>query len=65
MGEPLSPREVEVMELLVTSLSVPEIAEKLIISTNTVRTHIKNIYSKLGVHRRLDAIHKAKELKLV
>jgi LuxR family maltose regulon positive regulatory protein len=65
MAEPLSPREVEVMDLLITSLSVPEIAEELILSTNTVRTHIKNIYSKLGVHRRLDAINKAKELKLV
>lgn len=63
--EPLSPRELEVMKLLMTSLPVPEIADELILSPNTVRSHIKNIYGKLGVNRRLDAIEKAKELRLV
>jgi len=63
--EPLSLREKEVLNFLMTSLSVPEIAKELILSPNTVRSHIKNIYSKLEVNRRLDAIEKAKELKLV
>lgn len=62
--EPLSPREIEVLRLLTTSLSVTDIACELIISVNTARSHIKNIYSKLGVNRRLDAIEKAKELNL-
>ena len=62
--EPLSPREIEVLRLLTTSLSVTEIAEELVISVNTARSHIKNIYSKLGVNRRLDAIEMAKKLHL-
>ncbi|MEN8098563.1 MAG: LuxR C-terminal-related transcriptional regulator [Chloroflexota bacterium] len=63
--EPLSTREMEVMNLLITSLSVPEIADKMFLSPNTVRSHIKNIYGKLEVNRRMDAIEKAKELGLV
>jgi LuxR family maltose regulon positive regulatory protein len=63
--EPLSEREMEVMTHLATSLSVPEIAEEMILSPNTVRSHIKNIYSKLEVNRRMDAINKAKELRLL
>jgi LuxR family maltose regulon positive regulatory protein len=63
--EPLSKRELEVLEFLNTSLSVPEIAEELFISPHTVRTHIKNIYSKLGVNRRLDVIQAAKEHHLI
>jgi LuxR family maltose regulon positive regulatory protein len=63
--EPLSPREMEVLTFLTTSLSVSSIAGELNISVNTVRSHIKSIYGKLGVNRRLDAIAKAKELNLV
>jgi LuxR family maltose regulon positive regulatory protein len=63
--EPLSPRELDVMKLLMTSLPVPKIADELILSPNTVRSHIKNIYGNLGVFRRLDAIEKVKELRLV
>jgi LuxR family maltose regulon positive regulatory protein len=63
--ESLSAREMEVMSFLATSLSVPEIADEMILSPNTVRSHIKNIYSKLGVNRRMDAINKAKELRLL
>ena len=62
--ESLSPRELEVLRLLTTSLSVTDIADELIISVNTARSHIKNIYSKLGVNRRLDAIEKARKLNL-
>ncbi len=63
--EPLSSRELEVLQYLTTSLSAPEIAQELYISTSTVRSHIKNIYGKLAVHRRIDAIDRAHELKLI
>jgi len=63
--DPLSARELEVLRLLPTHLSRRDIAEELCISVNTARFHIKNIYSKLGVHSRADAIGRAKELKLL
>jgi len=63
--EPLSERELEVLRLLKTHLSSTGIAEELTISANTVRTHIKNIYSKLNVHNRQDALQRAQELELI
>ena len=63
--EPLSERELEVLKLLGTELSGPEIARKLSVSLNTVRTHTKNIYSKLGVSNRRAAIRRAEELGLL
>jgi LuxR family maltose regulon positive regulatory protein len=63
--EPLSERELEVLRLLTTHLSSTEIAERLYISPNTVRYHIKNIYGKLGVHSRSDAVQRARELGLL
>lgn len=63
--EPLSERELEVLQYLNGPLSTPEIAEHLVLSTSTVRTHIKNIYSKLDVHGRSWAVRRAKELGLV
>jgi LuxR family maltose regulon positive regulatory protein len=63
--EPLSERELEVLRLLTTHLSSPEIADQLYISVHTVRYHIKSIYSKLGVHRRADAVDRARELALL
>jgi LuxR family maltose regulon positive regulatory protein len=62
--EPLSEREIEVLRLLRTDLSGPEIAQELIVSLNTVRTHIKNIYNKLGVNNRRTAVRRAEELDL-
>ena len=62
--EQLSARELEVLQLLKTSLTVPEIANRLVVSANTARSHIKSIYSKLNVHRRIDAIRAAEELGL-
>jgi LuxR family maltose regulon positive regulatory protein len=62
--EPLSQREREVLRLLNSYLSSTEIAAELYISTYTVRSHIKNIYSKLNVHNRREAIERAKELDL-
>jgi LuxR family transcriptional regulator, maltose regulon positive regulatory protein len=63
--EPLSERELEVLKLLGTELSGPEIASRLNVSLNTVRTHTKNIYSKLEVSNRRAAIHRAEELGLL
>jgi LuxR family maltose regulon positive regulatory protein len=63
--EPLSERELEVLQHLNSYFSTPEIAEKLVVSANTVRTHIKNIYGKLGVHGRSGAVRRATELGLL
>ncbi|MGD9100941.1 MAG: LuxR C-terminal-related transcriptional regulator, partial [Anaerolineae bacterium] len=63
--EPLTEREMELLRLLTTRLSSQEIAKELFISVNTVRSHTKNIYSKLDVHSRHAAIARAKELKLL
>jgi len=62
--EPLSERELEVLRLLRTDLNGPEIARELIVSLNTMRTHTKNIYSKLGVTNRRAAVRRAEELDL-
>jgi len=59
--EPLSERELEVLRHLNGPLSTPEIAEQLVVSANTVRTHIKNIFGKLGVHGRSAAVWRAHE----
>ena len=63
--DPLSEREIEILRLLTTDLSAPEIAEHLHIAVSTIRTHTKNIYSKLGVHSRFEAISKAKDRNLL
>ena len=65
LSEPLSEREIEVLRLLNTSLDTTEIARELIISVSTVRTHVKNIYSKLNVNRRIQAVERAHDLKLL
>ncbi|MFZ1402066.1 MAG: LuxR C-terminal-related transcriptional regulator [Anaerolineae bacterium] len=64
MIEPLSERELEVLKLLRTELSGPEIAGQLIVSLNTFRTHTKNIFDKLGVNNRRAAVRRAEELDL-
>jgi LuxR family maltose regulon positive regulatory protein len=63
--EPLSERELEVLRLLGTDLDGPEIARELMVSLNTMRTHTKNIYSKLGVSTRMAAVRRAEELGLL
>ncbi len=63
--EPLSERELEVLRHLNSYLSTPEIADRLVVSANTVRTHIKSIYGKLGVHGRSGAVKRASELGLL
>jgi len=63
--ERLSERELEVLKLLRTELNGPEIARELAVSLNTMRTHTKNIYNKLGVNNRRAAIRRAEELDLL
>ena len=63
--ESLSERETDVLKLIATGLTNQEIAEKLFISLNTVRTHTKNINSKLDVYSRTQAIARAKKLGLI
>jgi len=62
--EPLSERELEVLHLLKTELSGPEIADQLMIALSTMRTHTQSIYSKLGVSNRRAAVTKAEEFNL-
>ncbi len=65
LPDPLSDRERQVLKLLHTDLTVPQIAEQLIIGVSTVRSHVKSIYSKLGVHSRYEAVSRAGELNLL
>ncbi len=63
--EPLSERELEVLQVMAEGLTYNEIAERLFVSINTVRYHVKNIYSKLGVDNRAKALDRARELALI
>ncbi len=53
------------LRLLATDLGGPDIARELVVSLNTVRTHTKNIYAKLGVNNRRAAVRRAEELDLL
>jgi len=61
----ISKREHEVLELMAQGNSNQEIAEKLFLSVNTVKTHLANLFLKLEVSRRTQAVQKAKELRLI
>ena len=61
----LSKRELEVLQLMSEGLSNQEIAEKLFVSLNTIKTHTSNLFEKLDVKRRTQAIEKAKRLSLI
>ena len=63
--ESLTERELEVVQLLSTSLSTAEIANELYIAVSTLRTHTKRIYGKLDAHSRREAIARAQELQLL
>jgi LuxR family maltose regulon positive regulatory protein len=65
LPEPLSERELEVLGLVAEGLSNREIADKLFLSVGTVKTHVHNIFGKLGVESRPRAIARARELDLV
>lgn len=61
----ISKREYEVLELMAKGLSNQQIADKLFVSLNTVKTHSSNLFLKLEVSRRTQAVQKAKELQLI
>jgi two-component system, NarL family, response regulator LiaR len=61
----ISKREYEVLGLMAQGLSNQEIADKLFVSLNTVKTHSSNLFMKLDARRRTQAIHRAKELGLL
>jgi LuxR family transcriptional regulator, maltose regulon positive regulatory protein len=65
LQEPLSESELRVLRYLPTNLRAPEIAAELFVSLNTIRTHMRNVYAKLGVHSRADAVKRARELGLL
>jgi DNA-binding CsgD family transcriptional regulator len=62
---PLTPRELELLQLAADGVCGPMIAEELVLSRATVRTHFENIYGKLGVHDRAGAVGKAMRLGLI
>jgi LuxR family transcriptional regulator, maltose regulon positive regulatory protein len=63
--EPLSASELRVLRYLPTNLTGPEVARELSISPNTVKTHMRNLYTKLGTHRRAEAVARARDLGLL
>jgi len=63
--EALSARETEVLQLLATGLSNRKMADQLFISSETIKSHLKNIYGKLGVRSRTEAVYRAKALHLI
>jgi LuxR family maltose regulon positive regulatory protein len=65
LREPLSHAEARVLRYLPTKLSAPEIAEEMYLSVNTVKTHLRHLYDKLGVHRRHEAVEQARSLGLL
>jgi LuxR family maltose regulon positive regulatory protein len=65
LPEPLTPREQEILELLSAGLTNAEIAEKLIISPETVKKHLRHLYGKLGTGNRTEAVARARALSLL
>jgi LuxR family maltose regulon positive regulatory protein len=63
--EPLSARELEVLRLIFAGLTNPEIAARLFLSLNTVKVHTRNIYGKLNVHNRAQAITRSRKLGIL
>jgi LuxR family maltose regulon positive regulatory protein len=65
LGETLTSRELEVLKLLAAGLSNQEIADRLVLSQGTIKTHTHNLYRKLGVQSRTQAIARARELNFL
>jgi LuxR family maltose regulon positive regulatory protein len=63
--EPLTPRELEILGLIAEGLSNREIAEGLFLALSTVKGHNRNLYAKLQVSRRTEAVARARELGLL
>jgi DNA-binding CsgD family transcriptional regulator len=65
LTEPLTDSETRVLRYLTSHLTAPEIADHLYLSVHTVTTHLRHIYAKLGVHRRGEAVDRARALGLL
>jgi ATP/maltotriose-dependent transcriptional regulator MalT len=65
LPEPLTGRELEVLALVATGMANSAIAHELHVGVNTVKTHLKSAYGKLGVHSREQAVYLARELALL
>jgi LuxR family maltose regulon positive regulatory protein len=65
LTEPLSASELRVLRYLPTNLTAPEIAGELSVSRHTVKTHMRNLYAKLGTHRRAETVARARTLRLL
>jgi DNA-binding CsgD family transcriptional regulator len=63
--EPLTSTEMRVLQYLPTYLSMAQIASELYVSLNTIRTHMRHVYAKLGTHGRAETVDRARELGLV
>ena len=63
--EPLSPRELEVLQLIADGLTNKQIADRLYLSHHTIKVHTRNIYAKLDAHHRTEAVARARELGLI
>jgi DNA-binding CsgD family transcriptional regulator len=61
----ITPRELEILELIAAGLSTREIAERVFVSENTVKTHSSRVFDKLGARRRTQAVQLGKELRLI
>ena len=61
----ITPRELEILELIAAGLSNREIAERIFVSENTVKTHLSRLFDKLGAKRRTQAVQLGKQLRLV
>ncbi|HUB22756.1 MAG TPA: LuxR C-terminal-related transcriptional regulator [Streptosporangiaceae bacterium] len=64
-GEPLTQGETRVLRYLPTHLGAPEIAAELCLSANTVKTHLRHLYRKLGAHSRQEAVQRARAIGLL
>jgi LuxR family transcriptional regulator, maltose regulon positive regulatory protein len=64
-ADPITQSESRVLRYLPTNLSAPEIARELSVSVSTIRTHIRHLFAKLGVHRRTEAVAQARALGLL
>ena len=65
MEKPLSEREKEVLTFYAQGLTYSQVAENLAISPGTARKHIENIYKKLQVHNKMEAVQKASKLEII
>jgi LuxR family maltose regulon positive regulatory protein len=63
--EPLTESETRVLRYLPTHMGAPEIAAELYLSTNTVKTHLRHLYRKLGAHSRREAVQRARAIGLL